>query len=269
MTRSALLLSLFLALAASAQDSPLFPRFSVTAGTSSGSFSTNARIDPDTGGGQGTLVSFERDLGLEDAQTLPRLGVQWRPFARHELAATWFKASRDGLENIDRDITFRDEVYPVQALVTTAFDLDYASATYTYWLRRSERDGFGLSLGAARIALDASVTADRPGDSVTVTQQANTDVPVALIGVQGRVAFTPRIHGEANIATLPRVKISDYTGTALIGQARVELRPWRWLGIGAAYDYFRMDVDVAQVAGLHGSLDMTIRGPQAYIRLAY
>lgn len=269
MTRSAFVLLLAATLPLVAQDSSLFPRFSVTAGSSSDSFETNARIDPDAGSGSGTLVSFERDLGLDDTKTLPRLGVQWRPFARHELAATWFSASRDGFENIDRDIVFRDEVYPVQALVTTAFDLDYASASYTYWARRSDRDGFGITLGVARIAMDASVTAERPDTSVTVTQEANTDVPVALIGAQGRVAFTPRIHGEASLATLPRVKISDYTGTALIGTARVELRPVRWLGIGAAYDYFRMDVDVDQAAGLRGSLDMTIRGPQAYIRLAY
>lgn len=251
-----------------AQESPLFPRFSITGATSPSDFETNVRIDPDEAAGEGTLVGFENDLGLEDSRTLQRFGVQWRPFARHELAATYFSAPRSGAEQINRDIVFRDETYPVNAFVTTRFDLEYASATYTYWARRSERDGFGISLGVAGISMNASVTAERPGETFTVTQTAETDVPVALAGVQGRVAFTRTILGEINVATLPRVTIGDYTGTALTGGARIEYRPVRWLGIGAAYHYFRLDVDVAAV-DLAGSLDMTIRGPEAFVRLAF
>ena len=132
-----------------AQDSALFPRFSITAASNPADFETNARIDPDEGVGQGTLVGFERDLGLEDSRTLQRFSLQWRPFARHELAASYFSAPRRGVEQIHRDITFRDEVYPVNALVTTQFDLDYWSATYTYWARRTDRDGLGITLGVA------------------------------------------------------------------------------------------------------------------------
>ncbi|HEX6096942.1 MAG TPA: hypothetical protein VF432_11505 [Thermoanaerobaculia bacterium] len=257
---------LVLAVPVSAQD--LFPRFSVTAATSPAEFETNARIDPEALGGAGTLVSFERDLGLEDSRTLQRFGLQWRPFRRHELALSYFSAPRSGLEQIDREIVFRDEVYPVSALVTSQFDLDYASATYTFWARRGDRDGLGITLGVATLAMDASVTAEQFGGSVTVTQSAETDVPVALAGLQGRVALLPRLHGEASVSTLPRVTIEDYTGRALTGAARLEYRPLNWLGIGAAYHYFQLDVDVAQ-PDLSGSLEMTIRGPEAYVRLAF
>ena len=103
---------------------------------------------------------------------------------------------------------------------------------------------------------------------MTVTQTAETEAPILLGGLQGRVAFTDRIHGEASIATLPRVTIEDYTGRALQGVARLEYRPVRWIGIGAAYQYFNLDIDVEQTS-LTGSLDMTIQGPEAYVRLAF
>jgi hypothetical protein len=257
-----------LAWSLAAQDAAVFPRFSVTAATGPAAFDTNARIDPDDAAGEGTLVNFEDDLGLEDSITLQRLGVQFRPFARHELAGSYFSAERSGFEEIDRDITFRDEVYRVNARVTTQFDLEYLSATYTYWARRSERDGLGITLGVATLSMDAAVTAEQPGQTVSATQSAETDVPVALGGIQGRVAFTPRLLGEASVSTLPSVTIEDYTGHALTANARLEYRPVRWLGIGAAYHYFRLDVDVAQ-AELGGSLDMTIRGPEAFVRLAF
>jgi hypothetical protein len=263
------LIALLAALPLAAQESPLFPRFSITGASAAADFETNARIDPDDGGGTGTLVGFERDLGLEDSRTLQRFGVQWRPFRRHELAASYFSAPRRGAQQINRNITFRDEVYPVNAFVTTQFDLEYLSATYTYWARRTDRDGFGITLGVANLSLDASVIAQQPPDlTVTITQEADTEVPVALAGVQGRVAFTNTILGEATVSTLPRVTIGDYTGRALTGSAKLEYRPLRWFGIGASYDYFKLDVDVDQV-DLGGSLDMTIRGPSAFVRLAF
>ena len=132
----------------------------------------------------------------------------------------------------------------------------------------TRRDFFGITLGAAKLALDASVSAQQPGVTVTVTQEAETDVPVALAGLQTRVAFLPRLHGEASVSTLPRLTIGDYSGDALTGTARLEYRPLNWLGVGAAYHYFRLDVDVDQV-DLGGSLDMTIQGPEAYVRLAF
>lgn len=257
---------LLLSVPLSAQE--LFPRLSITAGGSTSEFETNARIDPELTGGTGTDIAFERDLGLEDSRTLQRFGVQWRPFARHELSATHFSAPREGFRQIDEEIVFGDEVYPVQALVTSQLDLDYTSVMYTYWARRTDRDGIGISLGAAALSFDASVVAESDDLTVTLSEEAETDVPVALVGLQGRVAFTPRVHGEASVATLPRVTIEGYTGDALTAQARLEFRPLRWLGVGASYHYFRLNVDVAE-DDLNGSLDMTIRGPEAYIRLAF
>lgn len=259
---------LLLTVPLAAQDSPLFPRVSLTGGGATSEFDTNVRVDPDDGASEGTLVNVERDLGLADSRSVTRFDLQWRPFARHELAVSHFSAPRRGFAFIDREIVFRDEVYPVQALVTTKFDLDYWSATYTYWARRSERDGFGLSVGLATLAMDASVTAERPATTFTVTQFAETEVPVALGGVQGRIAFTPRVLGEASVAALPRVTIEDYTGRALTASARLEFRPVRWVGVGAGYSYFRLDVDV-DAADLGGSLDMTLRGPEAFVRLAF
>jgi hypothetical protein len=257
---------LLLAPAAFAQD--LFPRFSLTGGTSPGRFDTNVRIDPEASGETGTLISFERDLGLDDSRTLRRFGLQWRPFRKHELALNYFSAPRNGVQQIDRQITFHNQVYPVNALVTTRFDLDYASATYTYWARRSDRDGLGITLGIASLSVDALVRAQRPDVTVTITESANTDVPVALAGVQSRLSLTNRLHAEGSVSTLPRVTIEGSSGTALTANARLEFRPLRWLGVGVAYDYFRLDVDVAQ-ADLRGALNMRIRGPEAYARLAF
>ena len=268
MRRLALLFLLTVPVAVPVLGQDLFPRFSLTAGASAADFETNARIDSELTGGAGTDIAIERDLGLEDSRTLQRFGVQWRPFRRHELAATYFSAPRSGFAQIDRQIRFGDQTYPVQAVVRSELDLDYTSATYTFWARRAERDGIGISIGAAMLSLDASVVADTTG-TAPIAEQVNTDVPVALAGLQGRVALMDRVHLEGSVSTLPRVTIEGYTGDALTANARLEYRPLRWLGIGAAYHYFRLNVDVAQTGELHGALDMTIQGPEGYVRVAF
>ena len=209
---------------------------------------------------------FERDLGLASSGSLQRFALEWHPLARHELAGSYFASSRSGFQQIQRDFTFRNSVYPVDALVTTGFDLKYWSATYTYWARRGARDGFGITLGAAGLSLDASVIAQRADLTVTANQSAKTDVPVALAGVQGRVALSDRLLADAAVSTLPRVTISGYTGRALTGGARLEYRALRWLGVGAAYNYFRLDVDVARPdlrAAIHWSAAVPAAGEAA------
>jgi hypothetical protein len=260
-----LILLLLLALPLAAQD--LFPRFSVTGAVTSGNFDTNVRIDPETRSGEGTLIGFERDLGLEDSRTLRRFGVQWQPFRRHELAVTYFSAPRRGVALVDREIRFRDQVYSIPSTVTSQLDLDYSSITYTFWARRSERDGLGITIGAANLAFDAAVVSDAQ-TAVAVDDRASTDVPVALAGLQGRVALTDRFHLAGSVSALPKVTIEGYTGNALTADARLEYRPVRWLGIGAAYNYFHLDVDVARI-DISGTVDMTIQGPEAYLRLAF
>ena len=72
----------------------------------------------------------------------------------------------------------------------------------------------------------------------------------------------------ARWSTLPRVTISGYTGRAVTGGASLELRALRWLGVGAAYNYFRLNVDVARPE-LQGSIDMKMRGPEGFVRVAF
>src|SRR5204863_1729689 len=129
LVKHALILVLLVGVPAAAQE--LFPRASITGGSYFGRFSTDARVDPTAaaGGGEGTALNIERDLGLEPRKDLYRLTAQWRPLDRHELAGSWFSSSRSGFANIDREIRFRDSIYPVRAAVTTGFDLDYWDAT--------------------------------------------------------------------------------------------------------------------------------------------
>ena len=96
-------LFLLLALPVAAQD-----RFSITAGRYAADFSTDVRVDP-----LGTTLNLERDLFLDRSRKVNDFSARWRVFARHELAASYVSASRNGLGPITQEIRFNGRFYPV------------------------------------------------------------------------------------------------------------------------------------------------------------
>ncbi|HEX9406556.1 MAG TPA: hypothetical protein VF975_04515 [Thermoanaerobaculia bacterium] len=252
------------AVPASAQS--LFPRLSLTGGSYFSRFSTDMRAD--SGTLEGTEVNAERELGLTSSKRLKRFTLEWRPFERHEFETSYFSASRNGFRDINGPIVFNGQTYPAQAQVTTNFALKYWDLTYTAWVHRSERDGVGLTLGVARIAVNASLFAQRPGETLTITEEAATNVPVAMVGAQARFALTPSVFLEGRAEALPRVHIDVYSGRALIANVLLEYRITRNIGLGGGYNYSRIDGTVNDPR-LNGNLAMTIDGAEGYLRIAF
>ena len=257
------LLIVSLALPALAQESAVFPRFSVLAGKYGTKFSTDVRVDP-----EGTQVNLERDLGLDDGRRVNDYAVRWRPFARHELAGSYLAVDRGGFRAIDQPIMFNGRLYPAHVNATTVFNTKQWEATYTYWAAQSPRGGLGLTIGASGISVDASVVAFSPGQAISISESASTSVPVALAGAQARFALTDRLIGEVAAAALPHVKIDVYSGRATSASARLELRASHAIGVGVAYNYFKIDGTVSDPS-FGGRLAMKVNGLETFVRVGF
>jgi hypothetical protein len=64
------------------------------------------------------------------------------------------------------------------------------------------------------------------------------------------------------------VELGDYSGRAASADARVEFRVARALGVGVAYNYFRLDGTVGRI-DFDGKLAMRIAGAEAYVRVGF
>lgn len=263
-----LVLVLLLAVPAAAQ--PLFPRFSILGAGYSGQMNTEIRLDPETTGlPPGTRINLERDLGLRTNNEIKRFAVEWRPLSRHQLDASYFSARRTGFRNINEPITFGNQTYPVNAAVSTQMGVDFRDLDYTYWARKTDTNGIGVTLGVSALKINAQVAAQRANEpTITLREDANTDVPVPLIGLQFRQAITSRLLFEARGAFLPNVKVQEIRADARTGNARLEYRMARFLGIGAGYNYFDLQGDVSR-SGFLGTLHMRVQGAELYARLVY
>ncbi len=257
------------ALAQDVGDFP-FDRFSFTVGSFYETTDADFRLDASTNH-MGTPIKLEKELGLDDSGQLLRLGVEWRPFERHQFSAGYYELSRNGRRTLDRDIEFGDVVFPVNASLESESDFQLAELLYTFWAVKKPRGGLGLSLGVAGVSVEAhlkaQVTVPNGGGTVSRDKRASTDLPVPLLGIEGRYALGTRWLLAGDVRVLPSVEIGDYQASALLYGARLEYRFSRHFGLGAAWNSFNIDADVDKDK-LHGSLDFTIEGAQAFLRVA-
>lgn len=258
------------ALAQGANEFP-FDRFTITAGSFYETTDSDLRLDAGTVN-TGTPINLERDLSLDDSDQLVRLGLEWRPFNRSQFSASYYKVAREGGRTLEREIEFGDTVFPVDAAVETDSDFEFFELYYTFWAAKTPRGGLGLSLGVSAVTIDTSLTAEvnAPVGSGTLRleESASTDLPVPILGVEGRYALTPRFMIAGNVGVLPKVQIEDYEGEALVYGAQLEYRLARNFGLGASWTSFNIEADVERERFL-GSLDFTIEGAQAFLRFAF
>ena len=244
----------------------LFPTFTLTGGGYLGDFGTKVRVDPHIEGLQGTTIDLEKNLGLESSRRLTRFGFEWRPLRRHELGVTYFSTRREGRRVIDRQIVFEDTTFPIQADVRSKFDIDFWEANYTYWARQTERDGIGINLGVTGMRFNGELSVRNNQNAVILTQEASTDLPVPVIGLEGRWLLTDRLIGSGRGAVLPKVKIKDYEGSAYVGRVALEYRFVQRIGLGVSYNYFNLN-GLAEKPNFHADLGMTISGVEAFVRI--
>ena len=85
-------------------------------------FDTDVSADGDTS--NGTRIDLHRDLGLDDNKTIAYISATWRPFDHHEFGLGYYRNDLDNTRQLQRDITFNDNVYEANATVKAEYDFE-------------------------------------------------------------------------------------------------------------------------------------------------
>jgi len=148
----AVLIAFLLAAAAPAEAQrdfePLFDKFNFKFAGSWVGLTTEIRLESDLTEGEGTTLNFEDDLGLGSNQSIPTLAFEWQIAKKHKLGVRWQDISRDSSAQALTEIRWGDEIIPIDADVTLAFDITQAFIDYAYypWVKEKWAAGFGLGL---------------------------------------------------------------------------------------------------------------------------
>ncbi len=264
------LLGLPSAAQAQALNSGLDQKFWMQLGAFRPSVDTRIRYDDD-GGGLGSNIDGENDLGLRDAKTIgtlllgARLKDRWRlEFEYFSLDRSASKTARSG------SIKFGNNLYPASLELDSRFDSKVyrLSAGYSFWKTPQAEWGLvgGLHVTDFRIGLNTMELVNGV-NTATRIEQRNKTVPLPTIGMYGNYVLASRweLSGRADVFSL---RHGGYDGSLLNLQANVAYRftPQVALALGYRVNDYKITSDRG---AWRGAVDYKFRGPQLVLDVGF
>lgn len=252
-----------------ADDAPnlLTDTFQITVGTFGINSEPSVELRGETGGGG--RVDFDRQIDGGD-EFRGRADLQWRFAERHKASFAAFGLTQSKDRTLDRDVEWGDEVYPVGGKVEFSSDFWVLQAVYDYSFFRRETYEIGASIGVHWTSLSTTLRlkADVDGNPVTDNRKesASVDLPLPVIGLRGEWALPYNLWVKAS-AQFFALSIDEYDGNLQDYRAFLTWQPSKWIGVGAGYERFTVDVDVDK-NNFNGSLDWTYQGPMIFYSMS-
>jgi hypothetical protein len=258
--------------AALADDAPnlLKDPFQVAIGTFA--ISSEPTIQLNGQASTGDRVNFDEAIGGGDAQRV-RLDGTWRfgDSEKHKLRLVAFSMSRDNSRTFDEEIEWGDDVYPVDARIDAEFKFSVVELAYEYAFLRRDNYELGASIGLHYTTMEASLKAKAEFSGGTLSgdidNEASVDAPLPVIGLRGLWGLGHDFWVDAS-AQYFALSIDEYDGNLQDYRLLVTWQPKKWLGIGAGYSRFKIDVDVEK-ENFDGSMDWTYSGPMIFYSASF
>jgi hypothetical protein len=242
--------------------SPIEDRFAMRASYFQPDMTTQLRYDVSPTQ-QGTPISAEDTLGMDDRlnQAVLEMMVRLRP--RHRLRADYMKFSRDGSAPLGDIIDFGNDTFLADELVESSIDMRLLGLTYTWSLLRLPRAELGLGLGVHLVEAKgtAEVPARSEGEAFSVTG------PLPTFALDGTVMLTKRFSLNARVQYLAPT-IGEVSGSFTHYHADVQFRAWPNLSFGLGYTGYTARVDSTDSA-FTGRFVMKARGPELFARVSF
>jgi len=268
-SRQAALSAIALLAAADATASAALDRFSVGVGSFSNRLQVEGRVDG-SAEFDGSTRDFDETLDVGNRRRIGLWEASWLIDGRHQIDYRRYDDERRREVQIDEEIRFNGEVFPVQLALRGRAGFKLDELTYTAWFRHESDSPLGLQLGVLRLegylGLGGRIVVDDVGEAEGETSVRDR-VHAPLIGLAARHQLTRhwRLYGEGRLI---RLKVSGIRGAALSGQVGIEYQPTRHLGIALQYGGARVDGEKHK-DGFSGELEVGFSGPQLLLRLRY
>lgn len=222
-------------------------------------YDTDLRIDP-TLATQGTLISAEDDLGLDDSDLLPLAEITLLPGDRHLVRLSGFGMRRSAQQVINRTIVFDDQTYQAGELVNSTLNMTIFGLTYGYSIVKMQQLDIALTFGIQVVEVEANAVVRS-----RVVRDAETGVtPLPLGGIEGRYDFNDQWSAEMRLQYIS-VEFDEINGTVMDARAALTWRKNPYLVFGVGYRMFGVEVD-SQDIDTPGRVDAQMAGPLLFMR---
>ena len=229
-------------------------------------FNTSLQLNGQTH--SGSNIDLESS-GLKDSLTSFYVSGTWRFLDRHRIDLEYFSTKRSGGRDLSREITIRDEVFPIGASVSTEARDNFLLGDYRYsFIKNDNVEVAGLiGIYGGQFKFRVTATGNGVTDTRTIDTSASTTVPMPLLGGSVDWYVNPQLKFAAFIAGM-KANINDIDGSALVTGASAEYMIVRNLGLGLRYMYSDVDVDINK-SRFNGSTTWRMNSVSLYAKLLF
>lgn len=227
------------------------------------------RLDGEAGE-TGTEIDWNSTFGDSD-ETRFRLDGLWRFADRHYLRLLYTDYSRRRTATFDEDIEWGDETIPAELDVESELGFDIIALAYQYAFLKRENYELSGTIGLHYTTFDASLRAklELPDEELTAElgDTASVDAPLPVIGLHGLWNLGRNFYLEGQ-AQFFAISIDGLDGDIINYRASLIWQPKKYIGIGAGYDFFEVDVDATKDR-FTGSMTWEYSGPQVFFNIGF
>ena len=199
---------------------------------------TQISINSDVG--LGTSIDYQRDLGGEDGDTIPRIDAYYRFNMRHRIDFTAFNITRAGERTLALDLTIGDENFSASETVRSEIDYTIYKLGYNYSFYHSPKVELSISAGLNITSYDLKFS-DSTGARV---ETADVSVPLPMFGLRMGYAITPKWNVRY-VSEAFFIEIDDALSGALLNyELSTEYRLFKHFALGVGLARIGLDVDV-------------------------
>ena len=211
----------------------------------------------------GLAVDFNRDLGLADSESIPRIDGYYRFSSRNAISFTFFDVTRGATRTLEREIKWFDKEFEIDDVLQSHFDQQTLRASWRYSIFHSPKAELAVSAGLHLTNFDMGIECISP--TCTGADQASVDLPVPLpvIGF----AFGYRISRRWDFSGSTEhfmIEVGGFDGAMTDTRINFSHHTFKNVGFGFGWNRIHTDLEV-DTSDFLGSLNTRLDGLQAYV----
>lgn len=201
---------------------------------------TQVSVNP-FGNAISTTVDFQRDLGANAGDTVPRIDAYYRFNERHRIDFTAFSVNRKGAKTLAIDVSLGDQDYSVGESLTSGIKYTLYKIGYNYSFYHSPKVELSLSTGLNITKYDL-LFEDSSGAKSEVI---GVSFPLPMIGL--RMAYSINSNWSLYfIAESLFIEIDDkLRGTLINQEVSMEYKLFKNFSVGAGVARLGLDAEVS------------------------
>lgn len=239
-----------------------FDRFSISLGV----FLTNRDSKTQLDGqipNSGTPVDLENDLGFDKSDTVFRLDGVFRFNEKHRIDFSAFDLSRSASKQIQKDIEWNGELFPIDTVVDASLDLNIYKVAYTWSFLRRDKGYLGATAGLYVADVGTSLAAESIGRS----SSGGVTAPLPVFGLRGQYDLAEKwsLRGSAEIFA---IEYGDYSGSLYDVYAGLDYQLLERMAVGLGINSVKLNVGIAK-GNFDGDLDWRYDGGLLFLKFDF